>query len=216
MNKKRSQRFPLCWVAAAACGVVLFSAISFSARAASLEVTHGPATGGPGTFAVEEIRREALAHGMTVADDATGTRVALTVGAEGHAAAQSYSIRVQNEGMPHKMDSRAKEAWLWDTYGEGVRDALKDEPKRAFDMTGDKAEHGKSLRHLVAALDHWKRYAALRDAQYVPALYSRVGYVGVTELTEKVAADLEIARNWKPGTLQDDNKRSDTEKGFRK
>src|SRR5439155_17802087 len=24
------------------------------------------------------------------------------------------------------------EAWLWKTYGEGVRDALKDEPNRAF------------------------------------------------------------------------------------
>jgi len=43
-----------------------------------------------------------------------------------------------------------------------------------------------------------------------------VGYVDVTALTEKVAADLDIARNWKPGTLQDDGRRSDTEKGFRK
>ena len=38
------------------------------------------------------------------------------------------------EGMPHNMDSKVKEAWLWDTYGEGVRDALKDEPKREFRM----------------------------------------------------------------------------------
>lgn len=38
------------------------------------------------------------------------------------------------EGMPEKMDSKAKEAWLWDTYGEGVRDALKDDPKRDFSM----------------------------------------------------------------------------------
>ena len=38
------------------------------------------------------------------------------------------------EGMPQDMDSKAKEAWLWDTYGEGVRDALKDDPKREFRM----------------------------------------------------------------------------------
>ena len=38
------------------------------------------------------------------------------------------------EGMPHKMDAKVKEAWLWDTYGEGVRDALKDDPKREFGM----------------------------------------------------------------------------------
>ena len=38
------------------------------------------------------------------------------------------------EGMPHDMDSKVKERWLWDTYGEGVRDALKDEPQRVFPM----------------------------------------------------------------------------------
>lgn len=104
------------------------------------------------------------------------------------------------EGMPHKMDSKVKEAWLWDTYGEGVRDA---------------AEKEAALRHLGEALDHWKRYAAVRDAHYVPALYNRVGYVNVTELTEKAAADIEIARNWKPGSLKDDGRRSGSEKGFR-
>jgi hypothetical protein len=41
------------------------------------------------------------------------------------------------------------------------------------------------------------------------------GHVNVTALTEKVAADLDIARNWKPGTLKDDGKRGGTEKGFR-
>ena len=38
------------------------------------------------------------------------------------------------EGMPHDMDSKVKELWLWDTYGEGVRDALKNEPKRDFNL----------------------------------------------------------------------------------
>jgi hypothetical protein len=43
-----------------------------------------------------------------------------------------------------------------------------------------------------------------------------VGYVDVTALTEKVAGDLDIARNWKPGALRDDSKRSGSETGFRK
>ena len=85
-----------------------------------------------------------------------------------------------------------------------------------FDANGDKFERTAALRHLGEALNHWKRYAAIRDAHYVPALYNRVGYVHVTALTEKVAADLDIARNWKPGTLKDDGRRSGTEKGFRK
>lgn len=38
------------------------------------------------------------------------------------------------EGMPHDMDSKLKEKWLWETYGEGVRDALKLDPKRNFPM----------------------------------------------------------------------------------
>ena len=35
-------------------------------------------------------------------------------------------------------------------------------------------------------------------------------------LTEQVAADIDIARNWKPGTLKDDGKRAGSEKGFRR
>jgi len=85
-----------------------------------------------------------------------------------------------------------------------------------FDVNGDKFEHEAALRHLGDALVRWKRYAAIRDAHYLPALYNRVGFVDVTALTEKVAADIEIARNWKPGALKDDGRRSGSEKGFRK
>ena len=38
------------------------------------------------------------------------------------------------EGMPASMDPKIKEKWLWDTYGEGVRDALKDDPSRGVRM----------------------------------------------------------------------------------
>ena len=37
----------------------------------------------------------------------------------------------------------------------------------------------------------------------------------MTRLSEKVAADIEIARDWKPGTLKDNGKRAGSEKGFR-
>ena len=85
-----------------------------------------------------------------------------------------------------------------------------------FDASSDKSEHAAALRHLSEALAHWKRYAAIRDAHYVPALYNRLGYVDITALTEKAAADLDIARDWKPGTLKDNGKRAGTEKGDRK
>jgi len=104
-------------------------------------------------------------------------------------------------------------AWLGRYYAAKIRGAC---ALALFDLNGDKFEHQAALRHLGDAHSYWKRYAAIRDAHYVPALYNRVGNVNVTELTEKAAADIEIARNWKPGTLQDDGSRSGSEKGFRK
>lgn len=102
--------------------------------------------------------------------------------------------------------------WLGRYYAAKIRGAC---ALALFDMSSDAAEKEAALRHLGEALDHWKRYAAVRDAHYVPALYNRVGYVNVTELTEKAAADIEIARDWKPGSLRDDGRRSGSEKGFR-
>jgi len=104
-------------------------------------------------------------------------------------------------------------AWLGRYYASKIRGAC---ALALFDATGEPSERESAIGHLSHALAHWKRYAAVRDAHYVPALYNRVGYVDVTALTERVAADLDIARNWTPGTLKAGDKRSNTEKGFRK
>jgi hypothetical protein len=104
-------------------------------------------------------------------------------------------------------------AWLGRYYAYKIRGAC---ALALFDTNSATSEQESSLRLLGDALSNWKKYAAIRDAHYVPALYNRVGYVDITALTEKVAADIEIARNWKPGTLKDDKKRGGTEKGFNK
>ena len=104
-------------------------------------------------------------------------------------------------------------AWLGRYYASKIRGAC---ALALFDTNSATSEQESSLRLLGDALSNWKKYAAIRDAHYVPALYNRVGYVDITALTEKVAADIEIARNWKPGTLKDDKKRGGTEKGFNK
>ena len=104
-------------------------------------------------------------------------------------------------------------AWLGRYYASKIRGAC---ALALFDVNEDKFEREAALRHLGDALSHWKKYAAVRDAHYVPALYNRLGHVNITALTEKVAADIEIARDWKPGSLKDDGKRSGSEKGFRK
>jgi hypothetical protein len=103
-------------------------------------------------------------------------------------------------------------AWLGRYYAAKIRGACS---LALFDAKSDSHEHATALRHLTEALSHWKNYASIRDAQYFPALYNRVGYVDITALAEKVAADITIARAWKPGTLQDNGKRAGSEKGFR-
>ena len=103
-------------------------------------------------------------------------------------------------------------AWLGRYYAAKIRGAC---ALSLFDANSDIFEQDAALRHLIDALSHWKNYAAIRDAHYVPALYNRVGYVDITALTDDAAADIEIAKAWKPGTLKDDGKRARSEKGFR-
>ena len=104
-------------------------------------------------------------------------------------------------------------AWLGRYYASKICGACS---LSRFDLSGETPDHNEALRHLGEASSHWNRYADLRDSHYFPALYNRVGYVNLTELKEKVAGDLEIARNWKQGMLKDDGKRGGSEKGFKK
>ena len=85
-----------------------------------------------------------------------------------------------------------------------------------YDIAGDPREREAAVRELSSALGHWKRYAAVRDGNYVPALYNRVGVVDVTALTQKVEADVELASTWTPGTVPREAPREGTEKGFRR
>jgi hypothetical protein len=91
-------------------------------------------------------------------------------------------------------------AWLGRYYAAKIRGAC---ALALFDVNSKPSEQESALRHLADALNHWKQYAAIRDAHYVPALYNRVGRIDITAFTDRVAADLDIARNWKPGSIAD-------------
>jgi hypothetical protein len=135
------------------------------------------------------------------------------------AAAESFAA-LEKLRDPAKQDTELQKtvndcealAWLGRYYAAKIRGAC---ALALFDASSDKHEHAAALRHLGYALAHWKNYADIRDAHYVPALYNRLGFVDITALTENAAADLTIARDWKPGTLKDDGKSGGTEKGFR-
>ena len=84
-------------------------------------------------------------------------------------------------------------AHLGDYYAEKILGAAE---LALFDRTG-KAEHRQSaVDHLQLALDHWRKYAAVAGSQYRPQLLTRIGYVDLNALTDKVQADVAIARQW--------------------
>ena len=74
------------------------------------------------------------------------------------------------------------------------------------------------MEHLESALGHWGNYAAAYTRQYVqPVFYDRVGLVDIRKQTANVAADVQMARDWKSGTINEAKiKRSGTEAGFKK
>lgn len=89
--------------------------------------------------------------------------------------------------------------WLAQYYAEKIRAAS---DLGLYDLTRDASQQASAVGHLNNALDAWKHYATVRDGQYLPALYGRAGYVNITAMTARVADDLTLARDWKPGSVR--------------
>ena len=118
----------------------------------------------------------------------------------------------RSEELAATLDDFSCFALLGHYYAEKIRAAC---ALVLYDSTADGVEQAAAVRHLESALQHWKQYAAVRDARYVPALYNRIGYVDITALTDKVAADIGMVRQWQTGSVKYDGPRPGTEKGFR-
>ncbi len=105
-------------------------------------------------------------------------------------------------------------AHLANYYAEKIRGAA---DLALFDKSGAAAMRESSIRHLQAALEHWKRYATAYTIQYrQPKLYNRVGWVDIPGLTVKVDQDISIARLWVPGTVPDQAQKKGADTPFRK
>lgn len=87
-----------------------------------------------------------------------------------------------------------------------------------FDKSGDAKQQTSAVRHLEAALQHWNSYATSYTRQYVqPVKYNRARLVNLRKQTADVAADVRMARDWKPNTIDESTiKRSGTEPGFKR
>jgi hypothetical protein len=73
-----------------------------------------------------------------------------------------------------------------------------------FDQSRDLKQQASAVGHLEAALQHWKDYATAYTRQNVqPVIFNRTGVVDIPKQTENVAADAQMARDWKPGTLDE-------------
>jgi hypothetical protein len=86
-------------------------------------------------------------------------------------------------------------AHLGDYYAEKILGAT---DLALFDRMGNAGQRDSAVRHLEAAAVYWRQYAAVATSQYRPQLLTRIGYVDLNALAEKVQADAAIAREWKP------------------
>jgi hypothetical protein len=73
-----------------------------------------------------------------------------------------------------------------------------------FDSDGKAERRASAVRHLEAALAHWKAYAGIATAQYKPQYLGRLNrLVDLNALTASAVADIDVAREWHPGTITD-------------
>lgn len=106
-------------------------------------------------------------------------------------------------------------AHLGEYYAEKIRGAA---ALALYDGNSAAESKQEAIRHLEAAVNHWRQYAEAYASQYTtPHLYNRVGVVDITGLIAKTLQDVEIARTWMPGTVDDDKlKRNSADKPFSK
>jgi len=107
----------------------------------------------------------------------------------------------ENRELRLTLGDLAAMAHLGNYYAAKIRAATN---LAMFDGSGRAEARDEAVRWLEKALKHWEQYAAAATAQYRPQLLNRVGYVDLNALTEKVRQDIEMARQWQPGTVKMD------------
>jgi hypothetical protein len=92
-------------------------------------------------------------------------------------------------------------AHLGNYYAEKIRGATN---IALYDTIGVKSYQDEAITHLEKALNHWKKYGVIYAKQNVqPIKYGRAGIVDIQgSLTADVAQDIEMAKNWKVGTVR--------------
>ena len=88
---------------------------------------------------------------------------------------------------------------LGNYYGEKIRGAV---ALYRYESKGDAADHALARKHLIAASNHWKRYAAQWSSQYVKQVLTRMGLtvVDIAGIQAQVEADIppEVMPTYRP------------------
>ncbi len=92
-------------------------------------------------------------------------------------------------------------AYLGKYYAEKIRGAVN---LAEFDREGQPDQKQAAVEHLQKALENWQNYARIALSWFKPQLLNRIGYVDLREITAYVEKDIEIARQWQPGSLKDE------------
>jgi hypothetical protein len=91
-------------------------------------------------------------------------------------------------------------ATIGNYYSEKIRGASS---LALYNFYGLKQDQEDAIQHLTNAKSFWMKYGTIYDSQYKPALFSRIGFVNITQLIEKTDQDIKIAINWIPGTIKE-------------
>lgn len=176
---------------------------------------------GAGVLNIIQWRNSAVANRKP--GGVTPLEIAQALAANANQALQALPLLRRAAAVP-RANAKEYEATLGDIeamaylglyYSEKIRGACE---LAYFDKTGEAVRQTSAVRHLDAAVGHWRSYSAAYTRQYVqPVLYNRSGWVDIPKTTAEVAGDVRMARDWKPGTIDEASiQRSGTEAGFRK
>lgn len=114
---------------------------------------------------------------------------------------RAVPTNVSNHELRQTIGDNEAMAHLGIYYAEKIRGAC---DLALFDASAAEEDRQSAIVRLELALAAWKRYAAVRDAQYLPGFYSRIGWIDITALAQVVAKDADIARSWPSHSLKFD------------
>lgn len=136
------------------------------------------------------------------------TRIALT---------NLKQLPARKEGSSDELNRTLGDIEAFATIGKYYAEKIRAAASLAlYNFYGLNKDQQDAIKYLTNAKSFWIKYAEIYSSQYKPALYNRIGFVDVTNLISKTEDDINMAKTWKPGTIKEYQKKTQTEVPFRK